>query len=87
MRELGADVRIHDPWVEPYRQNLLELAQDCDAVVLMVAHEEYRNLDLGALKSILRTPVVIDGRRALSRQELRKNGFFWRQVGYRGPQK
>ena len=37
-------------------------AQGCDAAVVMVKHDVYEQLDLGALKDALRTPVVVDGR-------------------------
>jgi hypothetical protein len=40
LRELGAEVVIHDPWVPEYRGDLGEVALGCDAVVLKVADFE-----------------------------------------------
>jgi len=60
--ELGAQPVIHDPWIPEYDGDLFERIKGCDAVVLMVAHSEYRNLDLKKLKSVLRLPILVDGR-------------------------
>jgi UDP-N-acetyl-D-mannosaminuronic acid dehydrogenase len=61
LRELGAEVVIHDPYVPPYQGDLRERLRGCDAAVLMVAHDEYRHLNPAELD----VPVVVDGRRVL----------------------
>jgi len=63
LRELGAEVVIHDPWVEEYHGEVMERVRGCDAAVLMVAHTAYRTMDLNLLKAALRTPLLVDGRR------------------------
>jgi UDP-N-acetyl-D-mannosaminuronate dehydrogenase len=58
-------VRIHDGHVLPFagaHVDPLDLAVGADAVVLMVAHNDYRALDLASLKQRMRTPVLVDGR-------------------------
>ncbi|MFT3892209.1 MAG: nucleotide sugar dehydrogenase [Anaerolineales bacterium] len=60
--ELGAQPIIHDPWIPEYNGDVFERVKGCDAVVLMVAHNEYRSLDLHKLKSVLRCPILVDGR-------------------------
>lgn len=62
LREVGAEVVIHDPWVPEYQGDLWERVGGCDAAIAMVAHSIYRSIDMNALKSSLRTPVVVDGR-------------------------
>jgi UDP-N-acetyl-D-mannosaminuronic acid dehydrogenase len=84
LREMGAYVAIHDPWVEEYRGDLIECVKDCDAVVLMVAHSAYRRLDMDALKKILRTPVLVDGRHLFDREYVRMKGFIYRSIGQNG---
>ena len=79
--ELGAEVVIHDPWVEVYKGDIYHLAEGCDAVVIMVAHDVYSDLDLAALKSTLKTPVLVAGRRVVTRTEADKDGFIYRGVG------
>ncbi len=63
-----AEIRIHDPWVEPYRADVWETVAGCDAVVLMVKHDAYRDLDFARLKTLLRTPIFVDGRGFLPAQ-------------------
>jgi UDP-N-acetyl-D-mannosaminuronic acid dehydrogenase len=62
LRDLGATPVVHDPWVEEYKGDLLERIKGCDAAVVMVSHTIYRKLDLNVLGSILRHPVIVDGR-------------------------
>ena len=81
LRELGAEVVIHDPWVEEYKGDLLERVKGCDAAVVMVAHSAYRTLDLGALKSALRTPILIDGRHVFSASLAQAAGLTYRGIG------
>ncbi|MBN1887081.1 MAG: nucleotide sugar dehydrogenase [Thermoflexales bacterium] len=81
LRRLGVELRIHDPWVAPYQGDVLECIQGCDAVVVMVAHSAYKTLSLAALKAALRTPILIDGRRAFDAAQARALGFAYYGVG------
>jgi UDP-N-acetyl-D-mannosaminuronic acid dehydrogenase len=60
--ELGAQPVIHDPWIPEYDGDVYERVKGCDAVVVMVAHNQYRELDLERLRLILRQPILLDGR-------------------------
>jgi UDP-N-acetyl-D-mannosaminuronic acid dehydrogenase len=66
LRNQGAEPVIHDPWIKEYSGDLLERVKGCDAVVVMVAHSAYRALDPEALRSVLRLPVLVDGRRVFN---------------------
>ena len=81
LRELGAEVIIHDPWVEEYRGDVMECVKGCDAVVVMVAHNIYRTMDLGLLKSALRMPVLIDGRHVFEAKQAQAAGLTYRGIG------
>jgi UDP-N-acetyl-D-mannosaminuronic acid dehydrogenase len=81
LRELGMEVAIHDPCVEPYKGELLERVRGCDAAVLMVAHAEYRQLDLVALCLALQTPLLIDGRGLFTPSKAQDAGLIYRGVG------
>lgn len=81
LQQLGAEAVIHDPWVEEYTGDLIERVQGCDAVVVMVAHSAYRTIDPCTLKSALRLPVLVDGRRVFDEQTLRSQGFSYRSIG------
>jgi UDP-N-acetyl-D-mannosaminuronic acid dehydrogenase len=82
LRELGAKVVIHDPWVPGYRGDLEERVQGCDVVVVMVAHDEYRALDLGGLRTQVARPILIDGRHVFSTEQARVAGWGYRGVGH-----
>jgi UDPglucose 6-dehydrogenase len=41
---------------------VFERVSGCDAVVVMVGHSQYRDLDLTKIKGILHLPILIDGR-------------------------
>ena len=62
LREMQAEVIIHDPFVPAYQCSPMEAARNCDAAVLMVKHQAYRSLDLVALRQALRSPILVDGR-------------------------
>ena len=77
LRALGAEVVIHDPYVPGYQGDVVEMAQGCDAVIIMVKHQEYLGLDWGELRGILRYPVLVDGRRVTDGV----SGFIFRALG------
>jgi UDP-N-acetyl-D-mannosaminuronic acid dehydrogenase len=81
LRTLGAEVEIHDPYVPAYQGDLYQLAQGCNAVILMVRHNAYLNIDLHRLKTWLSTPVLIDSRHMLNFIKFREAGFIYRGVG------
>lgn len=82
LREMGADVVIHDPWVPEFISDVWGCVNGSDAVVVMVAHYAYKLLDPGALKVALRTPVLIDGRRVFDAVHMQEMGFVYRGIGY-----
>lgn len=75
------DYVIHDPWVAPYKGDLLTRAAGCDAVVIMVRHKAYLDMNLDELKAILRTPVIIDGRNAVDPERAVAAGFAYYGIG------
>lgn len=81
LRQLGADVRVHDPFVEEYAADVTEALRSADCIVLMVAHDEYGRLDWAAIRGIVRTPLVVDGRAMLDGGRLEGLGFRYRRIG------
>ncbi len=81
LRNWSAEVVIHDPWVPGYEGDLFDRVRGCDAAVLMVAHRAYKALDLARLKAALRTPVLVDGRRAFTAEQAQAAGLRYRAVG------
>ncbi len=77
----GTQVVIHDPYVAEYKGDLLTKAQNCDAVILMVAHQAYRELDLAAVQAALNHPVLVDGRNVYAPEQLASQGWIYRSIG------
>jgi UDPglucose 6-dehydrogenase len=88
----GAHVRVYDPVAAAKADGMLAGAQvadsaleavdGADAVVLVTEWPEFRELDwAGEVKSRLRTPIVIDGRNFLDREELIDAGFTYEGIG------
>jgi UDP-N-acetyl-D-mannosaminuronic acid dehydrogenase len=75
------ELRQHDPLVAGYAKPLSELATGADVVVLLVAHAEYRKLDLAALRTRMRHRVIVDTRRALDAQTCSAAGFRYVALG------
>jgi UDPglucose 6-dehydrogenase len=81
----GAVVRAFDPVaMERVRaQNLditlcadaYEAMQGCDAVMLVTEWNEFRTLDLGRVKQIVRAPVLVDCRNIYDRDHMQELGF------------
>jgi len=89
LAERGAEAVVHDPWIAAHAGDPHALAQDAHAIVIMVAHAAYRDLDLPRLASSLAAasatratpPVLVDGRRIVTPAAARAAGFVFRAVG------
>jgi UDP-N-acetyl-D-mannosaminuronic acid dehydrogenase len=85
LQEWGAEVVIHDPYVPEFQGDLAKMASGCDAAVAMVRHQAYQQLNLQALKSALRQPILIDGRHIFDKAQLTACGFIYRGIGMGKP--
>lgn len=81
LQEMGMVPVVHDPWVAEYQGDLLDKAKGCDAAVLMVKHDAYRQLDLASLRAAMHTPILIDGRGFYDPAEIRAGGFTYQGIG------
>lgn len=81
LQEMGAEVAIHDPNVSGYKKDLMSLAKGCHAVVLMVRHKEYSDLDLRELKNALDTPLLVDCRRLYTEDLAHEAGLSYFCLG------
>lgn len=61
----AAEVRIHDPFVHQYQTDLASILNGADAVVLMVAHDEYKRENWRERFLLMQTPVLVDARHIL----------------------
>ena len=85
----GAKVHIVDPYIEEDvlrafgtpEKTAYEALEAADALVLMTAHSDFKDLDLRRIKDVMRTAVIVDGRRIFDPEESTKLGFVYRGIG------
>ena len=91
----GAKLRMHDPeggenfleaLGEPHEGAILgddpyEAAEGADALLLVTEWRQYRSPDFARLKTLLKAPVILDGRNQWNRGELEAMGFEYRGIG------
>jgi UDPglucose 6-dehydrogenase len=92
----GCRVRACDPLATPMATRLMpevtycsdayEVAEGCDALVLVTEWDEFKELDMRRMASLMRRPAIVDGRNAYDPAELRKAGFVYDGMGRRGGQ-
>lgn len=68
------------PKVE-YKDNVYDTVADADAAVIMTDWNEFRGMDIPKIKSLMRTPVILDTRNILNTDELESVGINFDNVG------
>ncbi len=77
-----AKVIIQDPYVLEFQVSVEDAVSGSDIVVLMVAHADYKQIDLKKLKTSLRLPILVDGRRLFDPEEVRNAGLDYYGIGF-----
>jgi UDP-N-acetyl-D-mannosaminuronic acid dehydrogenase len=81
----GAGYKIHDPFVKDdgykIESDLSSALKNCDAIILMTKHDEYKSINPEMLESHLKTKVIVDGRNLFDAGEYIKKGFIFKGVG------
>jgi UDP-N-acetyl-D-mannosaminuronic acid dehydrogenase len=78
---LGCEIVIHDPFVPQYQKDIWDVLRGTDCVVVMVAHQAYKTLDLNAISKMMHKAALVDGRSVFATDDLRKAGFHYRLLG------
>ncbi len=91
LQNLGAKIHACDPVAiknakdvlsnVEFFENPYETIRDCDALIVATEWNEFRNLDMRAVKILLKQPIVIDGRNIYDPQEMRDIGFTYMGIG------
>ncbi|HSE68510.1 MAG TPA: UDP-glucose/GDP-mannose dehydrogenase family protein [Gemmatimonadales bacterium] len=92
----GAKVQAHDPKAMhtarelfgdkiTYARDPYHAVEGADALVIVTEWLVYRNPDFDRLKSLLRRPVVVDGRNLFDPHRMRAMGFDHHGIGRRRP--
>lgn len=78
---------LHDPYVKEFNgytitNDLNAAISKTDAIILVTKHDEYFNIDLGKIKSLMNPkPIIIDGRNVFVREQVENAGFVYQGVG------
>jgi UDPglucose 6-dehydrogenase len=64
-----------------YANSAEEAAKDADALLILTDWREFANMDLDKLHSLMRYPIVIDGRNMYDPQKMMNNGFTYLSIG------
>jgi UDPglucose 6-dehydrogenase len=73
--ELPASPRLH------YVEDAYAAARDADAVLVLTDWREFSALDLKRLHSLMRYPIVVDGRNLFDPQVMHEHGFTYISIG------
>ncbi len=88
----GAKVKAHDPVAREVAEKMLHgtvdlveepyaAAEGADALFLVTEWNEFRQPDWARLRSMMRTPVLFDGRNVWDAQKARAAGFTYYGIG------
>ncbi len=89
--ESGAKVRAYDPVAVEVARPILpavefhddpyEMARGCDALIVVTEWNEFKQLDLEKVKSLLKSPIMFDGRNIYDPKMMKELGFNYRSIG------
>ena len=80
------DIRIHDHYVDsypgiPHTDDIDAALKDSNLIIVMVAHNFYRDLDLIKISKIMKTNLLIDTRNIFSKNTLKDSNFNFTILG------
>ncbi len=91
LESAGARVRGYDPVAKEVARRMLpqlklldnayDLAEGCDALVVVTDWNEFKNLDLARIRELMTGNVIIDGRNIYEPEQMANLGFYYRGIG------
>jgi UDPglucose 6-dehydrogenase len=64
-----------------FAEDPYDLADGCDAIILVTEWNEFKQLDFDRIRQSMKTPILIDGRNVHEPETMRALGFAYRGVG------
>jgi len=85
----GAEVRAWDPVADArsllggveFTASALDAVKDADGAVIVTEWPELREMPWAKARTLMRTPLLVDGRNLLDPAELRRLGFAYEGIG------
>jgi len=82
----AGELRVHDPYLDEIAgvrtvRDWKRALEGADLAIFMVSHKEYRSIAPSAMRRLMRTPLVVDGRNIFSAEKMRRAGVQYRGVG------
>ena len=89
LRKKKANVHILDPYVESEYlskygnadEDIYSALDGANAIVLMTGHDEFKDINMQKAKELMKTQIIIDGRRMFIQTEMVELGFHYRGIG------
>jgi len=91
LQKAGAKVKAYDPVAMEVARPLMphvemctdiyEMAESCNALMVITEWNEFKQLDLVRLKSIMKQAVILDGRNIYDPVDMKRAGFRYRGLG------
>ena len=64
-----------------YAENIYDATSGADAILVLTEWMQFRMPDWGRLKSVMKQPVVVDGRNLYLPEEMKQQGFDYLSIG------
>ena len=89
----GAQIRVFDPAAKlramevlpeasvAYAKDAYDAANGCDALLILTEWKEFAELDLAKVHSLLKYPIIIDGRNLYDPEQMASAGFIYHSIG------
>lgn len=89
----GAKIQAFDPIAQDNAKKILKYKEisycsksydalkGADALIIHTEWDEFRNIDLDKVKSLLKSPIIFDGRNVYDRSTMKKHGFKYYPIG------
>ncbi len=94
LKEEGAVLRVYDPRATgnfervlppddrlSYVRSPYEAATGAHVLIILTEWDEFRGLDLDRVRSLMHSPIIVDGRNLFTVHEMRENGFEYFSLG------
>ncbi len=92
LKQSGLKIKVFDPAAMKeskkifnndieYCEDAYTVAKDSDALVVLTEWNEFRQLDLGKIKELLKSPIIIDTRNIYEPERMKRLGFDYISTG------